>query len=449
MGKKTTEFEKYAALYEQIGKRGKPFYSIISVLFAFVLLGLFAYVHQYRNGLAVTGLSRQIFWGVYITNFVFFIGISHAGALIAAILRISHAEWRRPVTRAAEVITVLALSFGVLNIVFDLGRPDRIFNLVRYAQPRSPLIWDVVAVTLYLSASTFYLYLALIPDIAMLRDQGVKPRWFYQMLSMGWTGTEQQFRYFQKASFFMAIFVVPLAVTVHTVISFIFAMTIQPMWHTAILAPYFVTGAIFSGIAAIVLAMSVVRKAYHLEDYIRPAHFNNLGILLLVFTLLWLYFTITEYLTAFYGNEPVHMTIFMSKLTGEFAPHFWAMFLFCFAIPFPILCLKKTRTVLGTSVASVVVIIGMWLERYTIIVPTLTTQRLVTGNPAYFPTWVEWSILAGSVSLFILLFMVFTKIFPIISVLEIKEGKEEAVADFRERIKSYFPEDGSELEDVS
>lgn len=449
MGKKTTEFEEYAALYEQIGKKGKPFYSIISVLFAFVLLGLFAYVHQYRSGLGVTGLSRQIFWGVYITNFVFFIGISHAGALIAAILRISKAEWRRPVTRAAEVITVLALSFGVLNIVFDLGRPDRLFNLVRYAQPRSPLVWDVIAVTLYLSASTFYLYLALIPDIAMLRDQGVKPRWFYQMLSIGWTGTEQQFRYFQKASFFMAIFVVPLAVTVHTVISFIFVMTIQPMWHTAILAPYFVTGAIFSGIAAIVLAMSVVRKAYHLENYIRPAHFNNLGILLLVFTVLWLYFTITEYLTVFYGNEPVHMTIFMSKLTGEYAPHFWAHFLLCFAIPFPILCLKKTRTVLGTSVASVVVIIGMWLERYTIIVPTLTTQRLVTGNPAYFPTWVEWSILAGCVSLFILLFMVFTKIFPIISVLEIKEGKKEAIADFRKRIKSYFPEDGDEPEEVS
>jgi Ni/Fe-hydrogenase subunit HybB-like protein len=430
---------EYDPLYKPIGRAGRSFSLIVSVLAGFVLLGIAAYVYQWRNGLGVTGLSRQIFWGVYITNFVFFIGISHAGALIAAILRISKAEWRRPITRAAELTTVLALSLGVLNVIFDMGRPDRLFNLIRYPQPQSPLVWDIIAVTIYFTASCSYLYLALIPDIAFLRDHGTKPKWLYQILSVGWNGTERQLRVFKKASFFMAILVVPIAVTVHTVISFIFAMTIQPMWHSAILAPYFVTGAIFSGIAAIILAMAVVRKAYRLENYVKPAHFNNLGILLMVMALLWLYFTIAENLTAFYGREPADMTIFWNKLAGAYAPHHWAMFVLCFIIPFPILCLRKTRTVLGTSVASVSVLIGMWLERYTIIVPTLTSQRLALGQPVYFPTWVEWSILAACISFFILLFMVFTKIFPVISISEIREGEHEALADFRERLETYFP----------
>jgi molybdopterin-containing oxidoreductase family membrane subunit len=237
----------------------------------------------------------------------------------------------------------------------------------------------------------------------------------------------------------MAVLVIPVAVTVHTVISFIFAMTIQPMWHSAVLAPYFVVGAIFSGIASLILVMTVVRYAYKLHDYVKPAHFNNLGILLLVMALLWLYFTITEHLTAFYGNEPVHMTVFWSKFTGEYAILFWPMFFLCFVIPFSILCVRKFRTIFGTTVASIAVLIGMWLERYTIIVPTLTSQRLAIGQPVYFPTWVEWSILAGSISFFILLFILFTKLFPIISVSEVREGKEEALSDFKSRLQAYFP----------
>jgi molybdopterin-containing oxidoreductase family membrane subunit len=426
-------------LFEQVGKTDRPFYVTLSILALFIGLATVAYVFQLRHGLGVTGLSRQIFWGVYITNFVFFIGISHAGALIAAILRLSKAEWRRPITRAAEIITVLALSFGVLNIIIDLGKPERVFNIIRYPQPQSPLVWDIIAVTVYLTASSFYLYLALIPDIAYLRDLRVKPRWLYQTLSVGWKGTERQLSLFKKSSGFMAVLVIPVAVTVHTVISFIFAMTIQPMWHSAVLAPYFVVGAIFSGIASLILVMTVVRYAYKLQDYVKPAHFNNLGILLLVMALLWLYFTITEHLTAFYGNEPVHMTVFWSKFTGEYAILFWPMFFLCFVIPFSILCTKKFRTISGTTVASIAVLIGMWLERYTIIVPTLTSQRLAIGQPIYLPTWIEWSILAGSISFFVFLFILFTKLFPIISVSEVREGKEEALSDFKARIDSYFP----------
>jgi len=428
------------ALFEHILKSGRGFYTAVSILSALVLLGVYAYVTQYRGGLMVTGLSRQIFWGVYITNFVFFIGISHAGTLISAVLRITDAEWRRPITRCAELITVIVLFFGVGSILIDLGRPDRMLYAIRYAQFQSPLLWDVGSIGLYLMASFVYLYLALIPDIGFLRDHGGKRGWFYQILALGWNGSEKQHRRLGKGISFMAILVIPVAVSVHTVVSFVFAMTIQPMWHSAIFGPYFVAGAIFSGIAALIFTMAMIRKFYHLEEYLRPIHFNNLGILLLVMTLLWFYFTFAEYLTVFYSREPVQMAIFWSKVTGGFAPHFWAMFFFCFVVPLPILAFRKTRTIGGTLIASLSVMIGMWLERYVIIVPTLTQQRLATGTPFYSPTWVEWSILAGCVSCFILLYMVFTKFFPIVSIWEIREGREKAVTVVSRRIRSYLPE---------
>ena len=427
-------------LFEHVLRTGKGFYITISILGALVLLGLYAYVTQYRNGLTVTGLSRQIFWGVYITNFVFFIGISHAGTFISAILRIVKAEWRRPISRCSELTTVFILLFGVGSVLIDLGRPDRMLYAIRYAHFRSPLLWDVCSIATYLTVSSICLYLALIPDIALLRDLGEKREWFYRILSLGWTGTERQHRRLEKAINSMSILVVPVMITVHTVVSFVFAMTIQPMWHSAIFGPYFVTGAIFSGVASVIVVMAVLRKAYHLENYIKPIHFNNLGILLLAMTLLWFYFTFTEYITVFYGNEPIHMAIFWSKLTGKFAPLFWFHFVLCFVIPLPTLALKRTRTIRGTLLASISIILGMWIERFVIIVPTLTKQRLVIGSPFYLPTWVEWSILAGCISFFMLLYALFTKLFPIVPIWEVREGRQKSIAEVGERIKTYLPE---------
>jgi len=444
MEEKEFKTEEDSVLFEPIRRTGKPFYLTLSILVLVILWAVWAYLHQYRHGLGVTGLARPIFWGVYITNFVFFIGISHAGTLISAILRLAKAEWRRSITRSAEVITVLVLFFGVGNILMDLGRPDRMFNIIRFAQFRSPLLWDVSSITVYLTASSVYLFLPLIPDIALLRDHAGKWQWFYRIFALGWRGTEAQHHLLERGIAFMAILVIPVAVSVHTVVSFVFAMTIQPMWHSAIFGPYFVAGAIFSGIAGLIVAMNLIRKVYHLEDYLRPVHFNNLGILLLVMTLLWFYFTFTEYITVYYGGEPIHMTIFWSKFTGRFAPYFWGMFLFCFVIPLPLLSLRKTRTPFGTLVASVSIIIGMWLERFVIVVPTLTNPRLPNEAVIYFPTWVEWSVLAGCVSFFVLLYMIFTKVFPIVSIWEVREGREKSMAEVQERIKTYLPGIGVE-----
>jgi molybdopterin-containing oxidoreductase family membrane subunit len=432
-----------AQLFEHIWKTGKGFYITVSILGALVLLGLYAYITQYRNGLTVTGLSRQIFWGVYITNFVFFIGISHAGTFISAVLRVLKAEWRRPISRLSELTTVFILMFGVGSVLIDLGRPDRMLYAIRYAHFRSPLLWDVCSIAMYLTVSSICLYLALIPDIALLRDLGEKREWFYRILSLGWTGAESQHRRLDRAISFMSILVIPVMITVHTVVSFVFAMTIQPLWHSAIFGPYFVVGAIFSGVASVIVVMAVLRKAYHLENYIKPVHFNNIGIFLMAMTLLWFYFTFAEYITIVYGNEPVHMAIFWSKISGKFAPLFWLHFVLCFIIPLPIHAVRRYRTIRGTVVASISIILGMWLERFVIIVPTLTRQRLPVEQAFYIPTWVEWSILAGCISLFMLLYTLFTKVFPIVPIWEIREGREKAPAAVAARITSYMPETGS------
>src|SRR3990172_9086410 len=252
-------------LFQPIVQTGKRFYITAMVLLLIIIWAFYAWIYQLRYGLGVTGLNRPVFWGFYITNFVFFIGISHAGTLISAILRLCRAEWRRPITRMAEMITVLVLFFGLGSIILDLGRPDRAFYVVLYGKINSPLIWDVMSISTYLTASTIYLYIPLIPDIALLRDRvtGWRRR-LYSFLSLGWTGTERQHRRVEIAIAILAIIVIPIAVSVHTVVSWVFAMTIQPMWHSTIFGPYFVIGAIFSGIATLIIVMAILRRSFKL-----------------------------------------------------------------------------------------------------------------------------------------------------------------------------------------
>lgn len=427
-------------LLQPILKTGKWFYLSAAILFSIAAFAVWTWYYQITTGLGVTGMNRPVFWGIYITNFVFFIGISHAGTLISAILRLCQAEWRRPITRAAEVITVLVLFFGVFNIIVDLGRPDRALNIIKHSQFRSPLLWDVTSISIYLTASSFYLLLPLIPDIARLRDRKVRFHWLYKLLSFGWTGSEKQHRRLDIIIGVMAILVIPIAISVHTVVSWVFGMTVQPMWHSTIFGPYFVVGAIYSGMAALLIAMALVRKVYHFEGYMKQIHFDHMGKLLIVFTLLWFYFTFTEYLTTFYGAEPTHMAVFYTKLTGKYAPEFWGMVLCCFIIPMIILSRKKTRTITGCVISSVTIIIGMWLERFTIVIPTLMNPRLPYPRGAYDPTWVEWSITAGCFAFFILLYMTFTKLFPIISIWEIEEGRKISIKETSERVESYLPD---------
>ncbi|HSA94178.1 MAG TPA: NrfD/PsrC family molybdoenzyme membrane anchor subunit [Terriglobales bacterium] len=437
-----------AVLLQPIVATRSSFYHLALALLGVTTVAFFAWLRQLSLGLGTTGMNIPVYWGVYITNFVFFIGISHAGTLISAILRLCHAEWRRSITRAAEVITVLVLFFGVGSVIMDLGRPDRMLNILLHPNFRSPLLWDVCSISVYLTASTIYLYLPLIPDIAILRDHAGKFHRFYRALALGWQGTERQKKILNRAIAVMAVLVIPIAISVHTVVSWVFAMTVQPMWHSAIFGPYFVVGAIFSGIAAIIIAMALVRRIYFLDGYLKPVHFDHLGVLLLVMALLWFYFTFAEFLTTFYGNDPVHLVVFYSKLSGRFALPFWTMVVTCFLIPVGILSRRQTRTVAGTVIASISVQIGMWLERFTIVVPTLSEPRLPWPKGQYSPTWIELAITLGFCSTFTFLYMVFTRFFPIVSIWEVREGREQALPEVEERVRSYMPDEESTVASV-
>ncbi len=427
-------------LYKPIIERGSSAYIAGGFLLFIFMWCMYMYANQLIKGLGVTGLNVPISWGFYIVNFVFFIGISHAGTLISAILRLSKAEWRRPITRMAEVITAIVLAIGGLHPIIDLGRPDRMMNIFAYGRLQSPLLWDVTAITCYFAASTVYLFLPMIPDIAKLRDMGVSPNWLYRFLSWGWTGTERQKHILEKAISILMIMVIPIAISVHTVISFIFSMTLQPGWHSTIFGPYFVIGAIFSGIAALLLVMMVYRRVFHLEGYLKLIHFQYLSTLMLIMSLLWFYFTFSEYLTGIYGSEPHELKIIFFKFTGDYWPFFWGMVICNFIIPLVILTVKKFKTIKGIAIASISVLIGMWLERLNIVVPSLSNPRLHYPHQIYLPSLTEWALFLAGISAFVLALLLFSKFFPIISIWEIKEGREEGMETVTKRIKSYQPE---------
>ena len=432
---------KDAALFEPLLRTGKGFYVTVAVLVIVVAWGAYAYVRQLALGLGVTGMNRPVFWGVYITNFVFFIGLSHAGTLVSAILRIVKAEWRRPFTRAAEAVTVFSLPFGAGSIILDLGRPDRLLNVIFYGRFQSAILWDVTSISLYMLSSIFYFYLSLIPDIAMCRDRlnvGSLRARLYRFLALGWTGSEHQYRRLDRLMNIMAVWLTMLVVIVHTVVAWIFGMTIVPGWHSAIIGPYFLCGAIFSGVGAVIITTAILRRVYHLEDYIKPVHINALSLFFLSLSLLWFYFTFVEYFTTFYGDEPAHMVIFNAKFWQEFSPLFWVMVVCCFVIPVVVLSNPRTRTIAGAVVVSVFVNIGMWLERYIVIIPPLARPRL-GGIGSYIPTWVEWAITIGCFAFFVLLYTLFTKLFPVVAVWEMHEARQQSIPETMERMRSYMP----------
>lgn len=408
---------------------------LLTTLVAFVVgaAGLVAWGFQLRQGMGVTGLDRPVFWGFYIVDFVFWIGISHAGTLISAILRLTDAQWRKPVTRAAEAITVFALMIGGMFPIIHLGRAWLFYWLLPYPNSRllwpnfrSPLMWDLTAIVTYVTASVIYLYLPLIPDLAQLAVANrTWRRRLYRLFSMGWTGSDREWRALERAMKLMAGIILAVAVSVHTVVAWDFAMAIAPTWHSTIFGPYFVTGAIFSGIAALVLVLASVRKVLGLELYLTRHHFNNLAKLLLLMSLLWLYFTMAENLTVWYGNDPKEMAVFGARTRGPFAPYFWTMIFLNFVVPFVLLGIRRLRGVRTATIASVCVLAGMWLERYLIVVPTLANPRLGAASGIYAPTWIEIAITAATFAAMLMLYMVFAKLFPIIAVWEFKPHPQE------------------------
>ncbi len=429
--------ERIATNYERLertslnplAKTSGVYYAFVLFLLAVVAWGLYAYIIQLRYGLIATGMRDVVMWGLYLVNFVFFIGISHAGTLISAILRVTNAGWRTPITRMAELITVVAISIGALMPIIDVGRPERLWHMILYGRFQSAIMWDILAIISYLFGSLTYLYLPLIPDFALIRDRlgreaSAFKRKVYTFLAVGWRNTPEQRQRLERAIRVMAILIIPIAVSVHTVVAFIFSMNLRPGWDSTIFGVYFVIGAIFSGIASILIAMGIFRKLYHLDEYITAKHFRYLSYLLLTMLLLYLYLTVSEYLTVGYKLEVEEKHLLDILLFGKNALWFWIFVVGGMVIPAFLIVLGPLPPIPRIVTAAVLVNIGMWFKRFVIIIPSLEVPLMPFEFGVYTPTWVEWSITAGAFAALVLIFALVVKVIPIISIWEVAEEIE-------------------------
>ncbi len=407
----------------------RGYWVLIAVLVTVIVAGLLAWFRQLDEGLIVTGMRDRIAWGLYISVFIFFTGISMAGTLISALLRAANAGWRTPITRIAEAITVVALLCGAALIVVDMGRPERLWNVLVHGRWQSPIMWDVLAVATYLTASAVYLGIPMVPDLAMFRDDvagrlGRFRSWFYRFGSIGWHDLPDQRKALNRAVGILMVIMIPIAVTVHTVVSWIFGMTLRVGWNTTIFGLLFVAGAIFSGIATLVIVLVILRRIYNLEEYITEKHFVHLGYLLASFTLIMMYINASEYLTTGFKLEEGEEFLFRELFLGQFAGLYWFYFLGGLALPGLLILWKRTRTISGIVVAAVLVNLGMFIERYFIVVSAQRVPLLPYEPFDYLPTWTEWTICAAVAAFFILLLALFVKVFPILAVHEMAEEYE-------------------------
>ncbi len=410
---------------------GTGYYVFILFLLAIVAWGFYAYITQIYYGLVVTGMRDIVMWGLYLVNFVFFIGISHAGTLISAILRVTNAGWRTPITRMAELITVVAISIGALMPIIDLGRPERVWHLIIYGRFQSPLLWDIISITSYLLGSLIYLYLPLIPDFALMRDKlgrsaSTLRLKVYTLLAIGWKNTPEQKHRLEKAIGIMAVTIIPIAISVHTVVSYVFSMTLRPGWDSTVFGIYFVIGAIFSGIASILIVMAIFRKFFHFEEYITERHFRNLGYLLLTTLLIYFYLTLGEYLTVGFKLEEEEKHLLTLLMVGKNAVWFWLFIVGGLVIPGVLLFIRRGPVIPRIIIASILINVTMWIKRFIIIIPTLQVPLMPFEFGSYTPTWVEWSITAGAFAAFVLIFAVFAKLVPLISIWEVAAESETA-----------------------
>ena len=397
-----------------------------------VALGFFAYYRQLRYGLIVTAMRDYTSWGIYISNFVFYVALSLVGSLVSSILRLSKATWATPLNRISEMVAVGAIICASIIIVVDMGRPDRFLFLFLYGRIQSPIVWDVIIISTYLVISFLLLYIPLLPDIALLRDRLKDiPRWqqkFYRVISLNWQGKPEQYHAMKKLSGILMILVIPVAFAIHTITSWLFATTWRPGWDSTNLGPYFVSGAFMLGCAGIIVAMYFIQKYLKLEEYITRKHFDNMGKLLVLLSLVYLYFNINEYLGPSFkmvGVEGEHIT---ELFTGAYAPMYWFVQIIGLILPILVLLFRRMRTPFPMLIISLLVIVGAWLKRFLIVIPSLQhpylpIQGVDESYLHYFPTWEEWAINSANVAGVLLIVTILIKLFPAIPIWEIAEEK--------------------------
>ena len=418
-------------LPQRFGRRGILWVVVLSL---FCIAGLLAYIRQLSDGLVVTAMRDYVSWGIYISNFVFFVAISLVGSLITAVLRLTNVQWSTPLTRIAEIIAISAISFAALIIVVDMGRPDRFYNLFTHGRMQSPIMWDVIVITTYFFMSLLLLYFPLLPDLAIgmqYRERiGRRLSKIYYWLGRFWKNSPAQVKINERAIGIMAVAIIPVAFAIHTVTSWLFATTYRPGWDSTNFGAYFISGAFLVGAGAVLAAMYVFRKAYHLEDYITAIHFDRMGKIVVMLALVYLYFNVNEYLVPAFKMRKAEGEHLIALFTGEFARIFWFAILTSMFIPMFILLWQRGRRPLPAFIAGVLVVVGSWFKRYVIVTPTLLHPFLPMRDvPAsylhYFPSLDEWLIAMGSLAGMLLLITIFARIFPIIPIQETINNLEE------------------------
>ncbi|MFU8802481.1 MAG: NrfD/PsrC family molybdoenzyme membrane anchor subunit [Bradymonadaceae bacterium] len=403
----------------------------VIVLILISAVGVYAYSRQLRKGLVVTGMRDYVSWGVYISQFVFLVAVSLVGALFSSILRLTNFEFRRPLTRVAEFIAVAAIVFAAISIIVDMGRPDRLLSVITGGRIQSPIIWDVLVLNTYLVISCLLLYAPLIPDLAYCRDHLKDiPRWrrtMYRVLALGWQDTPRQNELLHKTETILVVLILPAAVGIHTVTSWLFAMTYRPGWDSTVFGPYFVSGAFVVGVACVILGISVFRNRYSLQNYITEKHFDFLGKLLVLTALVYLYFNINEFLVPGFKMRKEEATHFEAILTGEFSAMFWGGVLLAVVLPtfLPILRFGRKPGVLAGL--ALLVIIGHWMKRYAIVIPTLAhplvpIQLVPPAWEHYVLSWEEAAITAGILAGTLLTITIMSRLFPVVPIKDILAG---------------------------
>jgi molybdopterin-containing oxidoreductase family membrane subunit len=407
----------------------KGYWTLIGILFLGVLMGAGCWVYQIFKGIGVGGQNNPVHWGTYLINFVFWVGIAHSGTLISAILHLFRAGWRNPIARAAETMTVFAVCTAGLYPFIHLGRVWMVYYMLpvpnqRFLWPnfQSPLMFDVVAISTYLTVSSLFWYTGMLPDLAVIRDrsQGVRHK-IFKVLSLGWTGEFEQWRHYARGYLLFAALATPLVISVHSVVSWDFALGVVPGWHTTIFAPYFVAGAIHSGLAMVLTLMIPLRRIFHYEQIITMKVLESVA-KTIVFTGLIVAFAYgTELFIAWYSHNSVELETFRYRVFGDYAVEYWIMVTCNTMVPLLFL-FKKIRThIRALFIISIFVNIGMWYERFVIIVGSVAHDFLPYAWGLYSPSGIEFGIMIGSFCLFFFLFVLFVKHMPSVSMTEMKE----------------------------
>lgn len=402
--------------------------------FLLVLVLMYSIAYLFAVGVGVWGINIPVAWGFAIVNFVWWIGIGHAGTLISAILLLLKQEWRTSINRFAEAMTLFAVSCAGLFPLLHLGRPKFFYWLIPYPattgawpQFRSPLIWDFFAVSTYATVSLVFWYVGLIPDLATLRDKAKRrfAQVAYGILAMGWRGSARHWTRYQHAYLLLAGLATPLVVSVHTVVSFDFAVSIVPGWHETIFPPYFVAGAIYSGFAMVLTLAVPLRAAYKLHDFVTDRHLDNMAKVMLASGLIVAYGYLMEMFMAWYSGHPFETYIFTNRFTGPYAVWYWLLIACNIAIPQLLWIPRVRRAPVVLFLLSLVINVGMWLERFIIVVVSLHRDHLPSSWDMYYPTFWDWSLFLGTIGLFAALLFLFVRLLPMISISEMRELVEE------------------------